>query len=287
MTVTGVRDQSPPTVTQGILGAARPRSRFSADAAVAASPRDLACHDAAMTARRRTGLALACALMTTALAGCSSSSGAGAPPPSGASSTPAPATSAPVSDPPPASVSPAATGRSPASPTPPVAPTVIATTPGQPAESTSGPVLILQTDGLGVLVGESSIRQLPFGTDRALVKQALTGTLGPVRASSAPECGQGPRTSLDVGGFGALFDGSRFVGWTDTGRGGRRLSTANGIGVGATLSALRAAFGPVSVTADTLGPEFVLTSGFGGLLDGTGSRSRITTLYAGETCFFR
>jgi hypothetical protein len=151
------------------------------------------------------------------------------------------------------------------------------------------PVLVLETDGLGALVSGTSIRQLPFGsTTLSTVSTALTTTLGGrPRSSTSSECGQGPRTTLGRSGFSALFSGTTFVGWTDTGRTGRRLTTANGIGVGSALTALRQAYGPVTVTTDTLGPEFTLSSGLGGLLDGTSGKSRITTLYAGETCFFR
>jgi hypothetical protein len=120
------------------------------------------------------------------------------------------------------------------------------------------------------------------------VSTALAASLGGrPRSSTSSECGQGPRTTLGRSGFSTLFNGTRFVGWTDTGRTGHRLTTATGIGVGSTLTALREAYGPVTVAADTLGPEFTLSSGFGGLLDGSSGKSRITTLYSGETCFFR
>ncbi|HEX2806640.1 MAG TPA: hypothetical protein VHN80_10770, partial [Kineosporiaceae bacterium] len=195
-----------------------------------------------------------------------------------------------------------ATGGAPAGSSPSVAPTVLAPTispatapvspvranPANPAAA-AVPVLMLEPDGLGALVSGTSIRHLPFGTTKlSTVSTALTATLGGrPRSSSSSECGQGPRTTLGRSGFSALFNRTTFVGWTDTGRTGHRLTTANGIGVGSTLTALRKAFGPVTVTSDTLGPEFTLGSGFGGLLDGTGGQSRITTLYAGETCFFR
>jgi hypothetical protein len=184
-----------------------------------------------MTARRRsTGLALACAFTVTALAGCNTSAstgtGTGSSGTGSASSVPATGVngSGVAAGSGSASVPQAATGSSPASPTPPVAQTVIASTPGR--STTAAAILMLQTDGLGVLASGASIRQLPFGTALSQVKQALAATLGPVRTSASPECGQGPRTSLDAGGFGALFDGSKFVGWTDTGRTARAARSA-------------------------------------------------------------
>jgi len=150
------------------------------------------------------------------------------------------------------------------------------------------PVLILEPDGLGVLVGAASIRQLPFGqSDLTTLKTVLAATLGAVRTSQNAECGQGPRTSLDHNGFTALFDGQKFVGWSDGSTGTPRLSTGNGIGVGTTLAALRKAYGKVTVTTASLGPEFSTDGGLNGLLDGTKDSSKATLLYAGESCFFR
>jgi hypothetical protein len=149
-------------------------------------------------------------------------------------------------------------------------------------------VLLLEPDGLGVLTGGSSIRHLPFGTDAETVTRTLTATLGPVTRTTLPECGQGPRTQLGSDGFTVLVDGSRIVGWTDDGRSRPRLTTAAGIGVGSTLAAVRDVIADVEVSTDTLGPEwFSAATTMGGLLDGTAAGSRITLVYAGETCFFR
>jgi hypothetical protein len=258
-----------------------------------------------MLSCRRSGLILASLLAAGAIAGCSSSS-TGTSGTSGTSGTTgtgsassgstsasastfsttssvASAPSGPVSS----SVSDAATGGAPAGSAPSLAPTVPAPT-VSPAAAVA-PLLMLEPDGLGALVSAASIRQLPFGSTRlSTVSTALAATLGGrPRRSTSSECGQGPRTTLGRSGFSALFNGTTFVGWTDTGRTVRRLTSGNGIGVGSTLTQLRKAFGPVTVTTDTLGPEFTFSSGLGGLLDGTSGASKITTLYAGETCFFR
>jgi hypothetical protein len=141
-------------------------------------------------------------------------------------------------------------------------------------------------DGLGVASG-ASIRQLPFGTDKATIRTVLTNTLGAPRATNQAECGQGPRTQLDRQGFSALFDGSKFVGWTDSGKGSVKLTTADGLGVGSTLAAVRASQSGVTVTTGSLGPEFTSSGGLSGILDGTGANAHVTVLYAGESCFFR
>jgi hypothetical protein len=161
--------------------------------------------------------------------------------------------------------------------------------PGTTAGTTAGTaVLVLQTDGLGVLVGPATIRQLPFGsTTLSTLKTVLTNTLGAPKTSPDPECGQGPRTSLTSGSMTALFDGTKFVGWTADSRGKHPYSTADGIGIGSTLAAVRKAYGPVTVTNDSLGPEFSTPSGLGGLLSSTAATGKVVTLYAGETCFFR
>lgn len=157
-----------------------------------------------------------------------------------------------------------------------------------PTTTAAKGVLVLEPDGLGVASESGSIRHLPFGgTDAAALKGALTVTLGTPQAGDLPECGQGPRTYLQVNGFQVLLDGTTFVGWTDQGAAGRTLTTAAGLGVGSTLGDVKAAL-DVTVQTDSLGPEFFTSDGsFGGILDGTKDSSKVTVLYAGETCFFR
>jgi len=152
--------------------------------------------------------------------------------------------------------------------------------------ASDGPQLVLEVDGLGVAVG-ASIRHLPFGTPRAAMSAALTATLGELRVSRLTECGQGARTQLDRQGFSVLLQGTRFVGWTDAGSAGRHLTTADGVGVGSTLGQVRAQYPGVSVTTGTLGPEFSSPRGLSGLTTTASSAGKVTTIYAGESCFFR
>jgi len=162
-------------------------------------------------------------------------------------------------------------------------------TPRATATTAVHPVMVLEPDGIGFLVGDASIRHLRFGeADATAVSSALTASLaGPLTVNNLPECGQGPRKSLQRAGFSALLDGTKFVGWTDQGAPGRHLTTANGIGIGSTLGAVKAAMTGVTTANDTLGPEFFSTSSFGGMLTGLTSSSTVKLTYAGETCFFR
>jgi hypothetical protein len=154
--------------------------------------------------------------------------------------------------------------------------------------SATAPQLVLEPDGLGVLVGASSVRHLRFGTDLPTVTTALESTLGTLVRTTQTECGQGPRLQLSRDGFSALFAGVSFVGWHDSGRISPPLTTVAGIGVGSTLASVRSALADVAVTTDTLGPEWTAGElGLGGLLDGTAATSTVTQIYAGETCFFR
>ena len=151
------------------------------------------------------------------------------------------------------------------------------------------PVLVLEPGGLGVRVGAGRIRHLRFGTSAAKVTLAVKSALGTGTTSPQPECGQGPRSSYRVKGFSLLLDGNRFVGWTDQGTPGRRLFASDGTGVGITLARLRQLHpNRITVLRQTLGPEFSHAGrGIDGLLSGTRRTSRVTTVFAGETCFFR
>jgi len=153
------------------------------------------------------------------------------------------------------------------------------------AAAVDRPQLVLEVGGLGVVAG-SSVRHLPFGTSRASVSTALTTTLGELKVTRLEECGQGARTQLDRQGFSVLLQGTRFVGWTDAGGPDRHLTTVDGIGVGSTLGQVRAQYPGVQVLTGTLGPEFTST-GLSGLVTATTAAAKVTTIYAGETCFFR
>lgn len=166
------------------------------------------------------------------------------------------------------------------------APTLVTTLAGGAAPK---PTLILRADGLAERARSGRVRPLPFGATSAQVTVAVKDVLGAGRTSQSPECGQGPRSTYWVKGFSLLFNGKKFVGWTDQGAPGRRLAAADGTGVGITLARLRALHPKkITVFRDSLGVEFSHAgNGLDGLLNGTRPTSRVTTVFAGETCFFR
>jgi len=231
--------------------------------------------------------ALAPLVTLALLAGCSSaptppSTAATAPPPAaGTTATPSPTPSATVTDDAPE----ATPTRTPGTTTAPPTPTPTRTP--APTRTATRPVLVLEPDGLGVLAGTSAIRRFPFGSPARAVRTAVTAALGPLRTTDLPECGQGPRVGSDRQRFSLLFDGDRFVGWTDLGAPGRRLSTADGLRVGSTRAQLRSSLGTLTVTDGSLGTEWNSPGGLFGLLDGERPTSRVTAISAGETCFFR
>jgi hypothetical protein len=205
-----------------------------------------------MTARR----ACALVLLATLVVACASESSTSAPSPTASSS---------------------------ASPLPSV--TAI-TSPTAPA---SKPVLVLEPDGLGVLVGESSIRHFTFASSGAAeITSVVSHVLGAGRTTSLPECGQGPRSTYQVKGLSLLLDGKRFVGWHEQGAPGRTLTSADGVGIGMTLAKLKSLRPAVKVRKESLSAEFYEDEDtINGFLDGRSSSSRVTSVYAGETCFFR
>lgn len=151
------------------------------------------------------------------------------------------------------------------------------------ADDATSARLVLEPTGIGVVSGGSSVRHLEFGSDEDAVSAALESALGGAAATTLPECGQGPRTGLRAGGFSALFDGAKLVGWAD--EGGAERATADGIEVGSTLMALKAT-GDVDLSTGSLGVEF-RRGDLGGLLESKQPSAKITLLYAGETCFSR
>jgi hypothetical protein len=146
--------------------------------------------------------------------------------------------------------------------------------------------LLLEAGGLGVVLDDTRIEHLPFGTAAGTVRTAVTRLVGPLATKRRTDCEQGLRTSSTAGGLELLFRGSRFVGWTDTGTPGRHLTTGDGIGVGITVAALEDS--GTGVTLERLpGGRVEWTSGPGGLYGRTTSvaaAGRVTLVSSGETC---
>ena len=153
-------------------------------------------------------------------------------------------------------------------------------------DSTAEQALLLEAGGLGVVLDETRIEHLPFGTAAGTVRTVVTRLIGRLATTRRTDCEQGLRTSSAAGGLELLFRGDRFVGWTDTGTPGRRLTTGDGIRVGITVAALQDS--GTDVTLDPLpggGGEW--TSVPGGLYGRTTSvaaTGRVTLVSSGETC---
>ena len=168
-------------------------------------------------------------------------------------------------------------------------PSSATTTPTTPSTTAPAATLVLEPDGLGLVVGPASIRHLTFaGATTDQVTAQLRAALGSGSTTPSPDCGVGRRT-FSSGGLSVLLKGSRFLGWTYQAPAGSTgtARTADGIGAGSSLAELRAARPRVTVTTSTLGPEFVGPGGLSGLLTGTSGSSTVTLLRAGETCSFR
>ncbi len=153
------------------------------------------------------------------------------------------------------------------------------------ASPDSGPVLLLQGDGLGLLQGDASVEPLPFGgTAPDVLRAALEETLGAVAAVPVADCGPAPRDALEADGFRVLLQGDRFIGWTDRGGAERTLTTADGVGLGSRLDELQSAVPDVVLDSGPAGPVFSSPSGLSGSLDGLDPGSSVTGLSGGQTC---
>jgi hypothetical protein len=148
--------------------------------------------------------------------------------------------------------------------------------------------LDLAGDGLVLIdpVGGKA-NTIPFGIPRNSAVALIAGARGDVGAEGENvECGAGPLEYANfAGGLVLSFQDDKFVGWT-VGKGGEAsLTTATGIHLGSTRSALDAA-GGAEVVASSLGTEFS-HGGLSGLLDGEGDAAKVTDLWAGTTCITR
>ena len=85
-------------------------------------------------------------------------------------------------------------------------------------------------------------------------------------------------------GLTAWFAKDRFVGWSAR-AGTAPLTTASGIGVGASRAALESVYS-ARIASSTLGLEFS-AGGLAGLLDGDGPSATVSALWAGATCIAR
>lgn len=155
------------------------------------------------------------------------------------------------------------------------------------ASTSSAPDVALTVEGEGLrlfVAATGSARPIAFGAPESEVRRLIATALG----SSAPETGHNAECRLDyatwAGGLTATFRDSSFAGWSLR-DGTDSLTTASGIGIGSTRSSLESAYA-ARVYASSLGVEFS-AGGLAGVLDSSDAGSRVTAMWAGETCIAR
>lgn len=155
------------------------------------------------------------------------------------------------------------------------------------AAAEASPGLSLAPDGLRVVQGTGSARQLAFAMPRDQVLRAATATLGkPENQTNNPECPAGALDSVDYeGGLTLFFQDGKFIGWDVDDAFPGRFTTMSGVGIGTTRGAMERSI-KVDVEDSSLGVEF-RSGGMSGLLSASGETGRVTQLWAGTTCLFR
>ena len=149
--------------------------------------------------------------------------------------------------------------------------------------------------GNGLVVADArgqAPRMARFGIPRAVaIKIAAAGLGVPTKTGVYPECGGGHAIGYAKfrGGIELSFVGGKFAGWTLSDGGNQNYRMNNGIGIGTTVTTLQKLLPNVFVDPGNeegggIGPGFTLDDGPNGWLDGNKQTSKVTSMYAGETC---
>jgi hypothetical protein len=158
---------------------------------------------------------------------------------------------------------------------------------GEPA------ALALKADGLSLLpVGVYQPINLDFGTStRAEVEKAAASAfpgIMPKRTQNG-ECGAGPMDFTAYGTLRLAFRNGILTGWFAEAP--PVIATIDGISPGITRAELERERPFEMVAGSTLPGEFRYTipnkTVIGGFVSGPGADAAVTSLFAGETCFFR
>lgn len=177
------------------------------------------------------------------------------------------------------------TGEQPQPSEPPTDEQIAAQTPNAPKNR---PIDLL-ADGLVIAAPEAggSATTLDFGDAEDAVVEALTMVFGGPQYGSNEECPAGPITFATYGDFAALFQDSRFVGWSVNGPSERAAySGPDGVTIGMAGADARELASYDAFEESTLGEEFVLGSGemsVSGLIED----NQVSVLWAGVSCNFR
>ena len=137
-------------------------------------------------------------------------------------------------------------------------------------------------------VGLHHANLISFGQSQAEVTKALSDILGaPSRTGRNAEC---PDGAVEFASFGTLdvhFQGGKFVGWVLDGQMNPELESYQGLMIGQARSEISAGDGDEpTFEKSSLGAEFQ-SEGIGGMLSGNGPDAKVTSLFAGVTCFAR
>lgn len=169
----------------------------------------------------------------------------------------------------------------------PVDPAPIDPVPGDQVEDTES-LLALSGEGLQLVGDETgSTVSLAFGTEMALVEDAVTSLLGaPLESGDNEECGAGPQTITQwPRGLVLHAAGGEFIGWSVSPDTDATLTTMAGVGIDSTRSELESVY-TVEVVESSLGTEFS-TGDLFGILNSTAPDAMIEYLWAGTVCNFR
>lgn len=147
------------------------------------------------------------------------------------------------------------------------------------------PSVNLDASGITVpLQPGSALIEVPFGTARAEVENALASALGSIKDRGAnTECPAGPVSTTVYDGIVLNFQGDKFVGWLADGgdyvpaMARKELAASSG--------------GLTAVEGSSLGAEYYLGKEgepvISFLFDGPGDAARVTRLWAGTNCIYR
>lgn len=150
--------------------------------------------------------------------------------------------------------------------------------------------IILEGEGLGFLVGESSIRHFEFGNaDLASTKTALESQIdSKAEEQDLTDCGEGKLHVLTFPGLSAYFQDGVLAGWAVRSGATLAFSTAQGIGLGSTRKELEDAYGDgLKVEETSLGTEWTAPDGISGVLESDAAKAETETLWAGMSCIAR
>lgn len=151
------------------------------------------------------------------------------------------------------------------------------------APEDSTPRLTLEGEGLRVfLMPSGSARPIPFGTAATDALETVTTVKGnaPSDRGTIEDCGVAYAAWPDLTLY---FSRDEFAGWSAAP--GSRLTTASGIGIGATRAQLDDAY-DANVAESTIGVEFS-AGGLAGVLESEEHYARILHMWAGVSCIAR